>query len=285
MKHCPSCGTQYTDDTLRFCLQDGSQLIEKREAETPTVVLEETPTVVRQRLPAEVTRNDVRSIGRTPGAKKRSSFYPFLIAGITGVALFIAGVAATWIYLSKRPVAGDNNLPNAPNVTGSPSPSNVSGFFPTPSPRNSITPETVPSRNSTPPSTTGDTETANSREDVSNTVDRWKSNAEAVDLDSYMQNYAETVDYYNRRAASRSVVRADKARAFAMYDSIRIDLSNRNISVDNGGQRATAEFDKEWDFRGRRNSSGKVRTQLRLRREGSRWLIVGERDLRVYYVN
>ena len=100
-----------------------------------------------------------------------------------------------------------------------------------------------------------------------------------------MENYARTVDYYNRPGASRSDVRTDKARAFGTYDSIRMNIGDLNISVEKTGEHATAEFDKEWDFRGERNSSGKVRSQLRLRWEGEKWLIVGERDLRVYYLN
>ena len=54
MKHCPACGTQYTDNTIRFCLQDGSSLVESRETGTPTVPSDETPTVIRNRAPAEL---------------------------------------------------------------------------------------------------------------------------------------------------------------------------------------------------------------------------------------
>lgn len=49
MKICPACKTQYSDDTLQFCLQDGTPLTWREEPETPTVVLAETETVAAQR--------------------------------------------------------------------------------------------------------------------------------------------------------------------------------------------------------------------------------------------
>jgi hypothetical protein len=46
MKICPQCSTQYADDTLSFCLDDGTRLV-GGTVETPTVVLNEAETVVR----------------------------------------------------------------------------------------------------------------------------------------------------------------------------------------------------------------------------------------------
>lgn len=37
MKRCPSCGTTYTDDTLRYCLSDGNILASVTESEIETV--------------------------------------------------------------------------------------------------------------------------------------------------------------------------------------------------------------------------------------------------------
>ena len=49
MKICPSCKTQYSDDTLSFCLQDGTPLAAGFSSDTPTVVLGETETVAARR--------------------------------------------------------------------------------------------------------------------------------------------------------------------------------------------------------------------------------------------
>ena len=46
MKPCPVCKTLYSDDTLRFCLQDGAPLGDAKAQEAPTVALNEVATVV-----------------------------------------------------------------------------------------------------------------------------------------------------------------------------------------------------------------------------------------------
>jgi hypothetical protein len=276
MKYCTTCRSQYTDDTLRFCLQDGSRLEEVRDTETPTVVLDETPTITRQRVTSQ-------SYETTPGVpdrdaeKKRSIVVPVVVASLGAAALFIAGVAAAWIYLSGRKIENGNNTIGANTL---PSPANAAKtprVSPTPSGNNS----TVPSPSPTSPLV----DRGKAEKEVSDTIERWNSQAEDLDLNSYMQNYAQRVDYYNRKGLDKASVREDKARAFGMYRSILIEMPNMKISVDASGEVATAEFDKVWDFRGDRDSSGKVRSELRLRREGDRWLITGERDIKVYYIN
>ena len=121
------------------------------------------------------------------------------------------------------------------------------------------------------------------KRDVSQKVDSWKSAAESLNLNGYMSNYAGTVDYYNKKGASLSTVRADKQRAFSTYDSMKITLSNMNVTPDATGETATAVFDKEWVFSGAKYSAGKVQTQLKLKKISGQWLITGERDLKVYY--
>jgi hypothetical protein len=272
MRYCPACGTQYTDDTLRFCLQDGSQLVDSLEADPPTVAFDETPTVLRQRNPAAVTRSDFRQDPVETAPERRSIFVPLLIAGITGAVLFVAGAIATWVFLSGGREAMADNSANVNAKTPAPPKFSV----PTPSPRTSVTASPAPT------SSASEIDIEHARRDISQVIERWRSDTENLNLNSYMENYARTVDYYNRRGASRTDVRNDKARAFDIYDSIRMNLDDIRITVDQAGNVATAEFDKEWDFQGARNSSGRVRSQLRFRRDGERWLIVGERDLKVY---
>ena len=278
MRYCPACGTQYTDDTLRFCLQDGSTLAVTGEGTSKNVVLDETPTITRQRTPAAPTRSDVRYDTGDTLPKRRSMFVPFLLAGITGTVLFVAGAVATWIFLSG---SGDEHRDNTANVNvrTSTSPANINVSVPTPNPRTSVT------QSPTPLQSLPERDVEKARLEVSQVIEQWRADTEGLNLNSYMENYARTVDYYNRRGASRDDIRNDKARAFGTYDSIRMDISEMNLSIEGSGGAATAEFDKEWEFRGTRSSSGKVRSQLRLRREDGRWLIVGERDVRVYYVN
>jgi hypothetical protein len=200
---------------------------------------------------------------------------------MTGAILFIAGAAAAWYLLSGKQISRGVNSTNS-NVRNS---QESKGDVPTPSPRPSASQEaSIPARQM-PSQRPTEISVEQARQEVSQFVDQWRSNTESMDVDSYMANYAPTVDYYKRRGATWAQVRNDKTRAFGMYHSIRMDTSNMTVSVDESSERATAEFDKEWDFRGDRNSSGKVRTELRLRRKDGRWLIIGERDVKVYYVN
>ncbi len=57
------------------------------------------------------------------------------------------------------------------------------------------------------------------------------------------------------------------------------------VTPDASGEKATAVFDKEWNFEGaEKYSAGKVQQQLTLGKIGGRWLITGEKDLKTYYV-
>ncbi|MGH9946273.1 MAG: hypothetical protein ACRD6X_03645 [Pyrinomonadaceae bacterium] len=286
MKYCPTCRSQYTDDSLRFCLQDGSLLVERLGSDTPTVAFNETPTVAASRAKSKVAawRDEDRKNISGAQPKERRTGIAVPIAATAAIMLLLFSVVAVgiWIYATRvRTDAPENKDGNASN-TNAALQGNAASYLPTPSPTASASPKaTVSPTLASPPPPNTDLEAA--RREVTQTISGWKSMAEAKNLNAYMANYSDTVDYYNRRGARRMAVMSDKARAFRIYDSIRIALSNMNVSVDESGSTATAVFDKEWDFSGSRSSSGKVRTQLKLRSENGRWLITGERDLKVYY--
>ena len=113
----------------------------------------------------------------------------------------------------------------------------------------------------------------------------WKSMAESRDLDSYMGNYAEKIDYYAKKGVSRSYVRDDKRKYFDGFTSIRSDITNMDITVSPSGDEATVLFDKEWDSEGAKRSAGKLRQELKLRNVSGDWLITSEKQLKVYYQN
>jgi ketosteroid isomerase-like protein len=284
MRICPTCRTRYTDDTLRFCLQDGATLVERLESETPTVAFKEQETIEASRKTSsgsDITTSpneEVTKVGARTHEGGRTGLVWALIA-VTAVlaTVVVAGAIGIAIFLKDGSTVSNSNNANTNTNGGLFGSSGTSTPTPTPSPSVALsTPSPSPTR-------APNTDIENARREVSQTIYGWKSLAEAQDLNSYMENYADTVDYYNKSGASRSFVRNDKSRAFTMYDSIRTDVSNMNVSVDESGNIATATFDKEWDFRGSRNSSGKVQSQLKLRNVNGRWLIVGERDLKVYY--
>lgn len=282
MKICPKCGSSYADDTLFFCLDDGTPL-SGSNVETPTVVFQDADTVVRRPNnayfgePAQVSADS---------SGKRNVFLAVVLTAAGMLAIGgIAVVAALFYFNSPKSSARNSNIDGVPSPTPTVANStpSVANALQTPTP--TIASNTVANLASPP---MANTNTTSGDPDAKNSVTRqlyaWRSAMVSRDLDSYMANYADTVDFYTKRGISRSTVRADKARAFAAYDSMIVNVSNVDVAVGSTSDTAIVTFDKEWTFSGRDTSRGKVRSRFEFRRINGRWLITSERDVRVYSV-
>lgn len=290
MKVCTKCNAQYTDDSLSFCLDDGTPLAEARETDMPTVILQDTELLTSVRssgispdprfMDSQVT--SVGSIGSAqppPAAKKSNTALVVALTAVGMTVLFaVIGVAGYMFLLNKDRAANTGRDPNKNSNTPSVLNANSS---PTATPSATTLPANVPTPTVNPTPPPFDEPAVKS--EVSKQVYGWKSALESRDFSTYMTNYAETVDYYNNRNASFGTVKADKAKAFAKFTSMSVDISNMSVTVSPDGQTATAVFDKAWAFTGSGTSSGKVQSQLIFKRINSRWLIGSERDLKVYY--
>jgi ketosteroid isomerase-like protein len=128
-------------------------------------------------------------------------------------------------------------------------------------------------------------ETAAIRKQVTGALNSWANAIEDGDINGHLSYYADTLEYYyTTRGLSKNQVRADKQRAFEAFDDIQFNISNLRVMPEPGGDRVIVVYDKEWVFSNdERTSKGKVQSQLTLQRINGRWLIVGERDLKVYY--
>lgn len=304
MRTCPSCHTQYTDDTLRFCLQDGTPLDTLPVTQQPTVSLagQELETAARVNPPkdSEVTRwkqkSEVTHVSslRPPASGSKAALVIAAVAAAMLLFFAAAGIGA-WVYFKGR--GGDiaKNVNNGPANQNSVPPSNInSNGRITPTPTSVPTPSataTAANNNSSPPiwiltpTPTPEIDKQRASREVSQQINSWKSLAESGDLNSYMRKYAGTVDYYRKRSASADFVRRDKQRAFNMFSSMSVTVSNLRVTVDDSGDAATAFFDKEWVFQGSHTSTGKVQQQMQFRKINGEWLITGERDVKVYYTN
>ena len=336
MKHCPQCQTSYTDDTLRFCLHDGTPLVETSDSfsaspstGTPTVVFgngsnigesssNDEATVISPRKvePIHVPIQQTQPLtpqNPPPQNYRQSESYrqaepPPIIAlppqearksktglavGLTALGMLaLFGIGALYLMRDKKTeVAATVNV-NSSNTNSTPSNriSTSANAYPASNGgaanvQNSVTAST-PTATPAPKPTLDAKQAKIIDEDVGAVIDNWQSSSENLDINSHLSNYASTVDYYRGGKVGVSRVRADKERAFGAYNSINFNISNMKITPDASGERATAVFDKEWNFSGdRKNSSGKVLQQLTLSKIGGRWLITGERDLKTYYVN
>jgi ketosteroid isomerase-like protein len=277
MKKCPTCNIAYTDDTLQFCLQDGTPLTFMQTA-APTVQWSEPETVVRPRA----ENPPPNQTPQTPPKKSNTLFVVLLTALVT--LLLFGGAIGAWLFLRNRNADVASNR-NQSSSTNSNRPANAAAS-PNAAPKNSPTPA-VNSNAAPPPPTAAPAVNAEQiKTEVSGAVNSWKSAAESRNLDAMMASYADTVDYYNKKGASADFVRQDRQRAFSEYDNIEINLSNLRVTPDASGERATVVFDKEWIFENdEKTNEGKVQQQLQLVKSGDRWRIAAERDLKVYYTN
>ena len=128
MKVCPACRTQYSDDTLSFCLQDGTPLVSGFDIETPTVTLGEVETeaVRRDRVnvpidPASAAwqQSQVTNVATLRPPEKRSNTAVAVGATVVGM-LFLFGLIgiAAWIFLKNSGPQLPQNANNMPNNTG-----------------------------------------------------------------------------------------------------------------------------------------------------------------------
>lgn len=283
MKICPNCNTQYTDDTLQFCLQDGTRLTGPSLAETPTVVLGETETVFApsgQRVqvpisdpgPAVWPQSQVPHIATGGGGASGSNTTIIVVLAViaVGAVLGLVGLGA-WTFMKNA--GGSITAANNANLSTPVTNSNNTAY-PTATPTGA-TATPVSNIFTKPP-----VDEAEVRGEVSQKIYSWKSLTESKDMGGLRAAYAPTLDYYyTKRNVSAASVIDDKQRAFRDYGSIRITVSNISVTPDPSGATATAVFSKDWSFSGAKSFCGVIRSQMLLRKVDGVWLIAGERDV------
>jgi hypothetical protein len=298
MKICPQCQNTYTDDSLQFCLQDGTKLNSvSLSSQQPTAQWnDEPPTVVRSEQPnirinlPEQQNTPLPSYSTNPPnyppEPPKSKAWLFALLGLFG--LFVVGglgAVGLYYYLNPGQATVVQNTPN-PNSNTNPNSTNTNIAI-NATPNTTATP-TLPAT-PTPKPTLKPAEIENAKKEAESTIYGWKTAAEEHNLDTNLSSYADTVDYYKGGKINKTKLKASKEPAYKKYDSIAIDVSNMKVAVDPTGEKATVTFDKEWDFNGTDKdgndvfNTGKVQQQIVLNKFGGKWKIVSEKDLKVYY--
>jgi len=294
MKNCQVCGANYDDDTLQFCLQDGTRLTGMPITDTPTVVLNEAETVVARANYGRINvpiGQDTSQFAQAPlpaAVPPRSGGATILIGVaavlVIGVLVLVAAGVGGYLWYSNsesanvRPATNVNNNSNS-NLSLPVTNSNATNVRPSPS----KTP--TPVVNANIPADPLQNDDVQTRADVTRQVNSWRAVTESQNLNGLGGYYAGTLDrYYNRSNVSAGDVLADKRRAFSQYSSIQISVSNMRVTADPGGETATAVFDKEWYFNGSKPFAGKIKSQMRFRRVNGAWLITSETDVPGTYV-
>ena len=320
MKRCPTCQRTYSDDTLRFCLEDGTPLVseasfssdatlllDSSSAEPPPteiLPLDSAPTVraydidatERRRQPAPTAKqqarptiNEFQNVAAPLAPKGRTTSSVVAITVVATILLLGLGGLGAWLILKDRNGSvsvGNPNIPTSNSYPGS-NGSNTNKppvivSTPNATPTQTATPYATPSATPTP--TNADTSAA--RREVMNALNGWVETMRAGNLDTHMAYYASTLHtYYLQSNVSSSRVRAFIAPAFSKYTSFDVRLSNVQIDVDSSGEKATATFDKTFTFSGNGTYSGSGLNRFWFEKFGGRWLITGEKDLKTYYIN
>lgn len=300
MKHCPQCQTSYTDDTLKFCKRDGAPL--ENAPDLPTVAFNEEATVVssrqvepirvpienepppqqnwqqqnwQQSAPPTSLPPPPQIIAAPPEVKKSKTGLTVGLIALAMLALF--GIIGALYFMRERKTEIAVNVNNAPANR----PLNINAAT---NQNANVTASATPTAAPTPKPTLDPKDAKDATENVGSVIDNWADSTDNRDIDAHIGQYADTVDYYKGGRVSAARVRADRQRAFDMYDSINVNISNVKITPDATGEKAVAVFDKEWNFSSdESSSSGKVQQQLTFAKIGGKWLITGEKDLKLYY--
>src|SRR3954463_11078026 len=139
MKRCPKCNRQYPDDSLKFCLEDGTSLVSTRDAEPPPT--EVLPPPRQTATPSEPTlvAYSRPEFARVPAVETRRT-HPIVIAGVVAIVLLLTTlVAIAAIYVIQHSGNTNSNQANAESPTPrrpspDPSKSRRGEFTPAPSP-------------------------------------------------------------------------------------------------------------------------------------------------------
>jgi hypothetical protein len=102
MKYCPSCQTTYTDDSLRFCLEDGNSLLvySSENSQEQTLAFNETETVVRQnRMPLDWEQSQVTRLATLQPEVKKSNAPLIVVLTALMMCVIFGGAAIVWLLM------------------------------------------------------------------------------------------------------------------------------------------------------------------------------------------
>jgi len=296
MKHCPACRSQYSDATLRFCLQDGATLLdgETRQSTIDTVAFSNPVTasnilktedlnLYAPQNPPQKTRawrpEPPKSVLRED-AKTAKSSGKIWLAVFPVLFVLAGGGFGGWFYLQNQ-----NKSVQVINPADASTPE-IAQKTPLANNSNSqIVLDDLSSQTNSNLDLPENSGSEDAKKEIADAVELWRKAAESRKLPDYLSRYAEKVDYFDKSGASAAEVRAEAQKMFDSYSDIDITLTNLRVAVDAEGSRATAVFDKEWSYETEKDLlEGKAHTKLQFQKNGKEWKITGEKYQKIYYM-
>ena len=299
MKYCPACHSQYSDVTLRFCLQDGAvlQTSEAKQSTIDTVSFSNPVTAEKilktgeMNLYAPAKEPDKtrkwrpeppKSARREEPAKPKSSAKIWIAAVPVLLALVAVGLGG-WIYFKSQ--TKETVRLDEPSVAATPEIAQN-----TPPANNSVSNVVLDEMSQSSNSNSNSELPANSgseavKKEIADAVELWRKAIESRKVPDYLSRYAEKVEYFDKTGASAADVRAEAQKMFDTYSDIDVTLTNVRVAANADGTQGTAVFDKEWSYQTAKDLlEGKARTKLQFQKTGKEWKIVCEKYQKVYYM-
>jgi len=287
MKICPVCQQGYDDETLLFCLEDGTPLADSaaKQSSVDTIAFSNPMTVENILRTEELNLNPQNDWNKTESLKeivsnrtaeqsekrKYGIFHFALPAGIIALFVFV-GVGGWFYFQNQNKTTGRGSVVNSTFLENAE--------------KSQLTNQSVSSENTAsegPARKPVENNLEQSKKEITALVEEWGKQAESRNLQVYANNYAETVDYLDKDGAKLAEVRNEIQKIFTAYEQIIITLSNVKVAVSDDGSKATALFDKEWEYVNTVGlSEGKALTRLHFQKNGEKWKIISEKYLKIY---
>lgn len=116
MKRCPKCKRNYEDDTLKFCLEDGTALsVAARDADPPaTEILPRTQPTLKSSagstIPSYPNAGEFR-----PSQSEVRATNPILTAGVVAIVLLLVALVGIAAYFVFKQTRADNSAKTNPS--------------------------------------------------------------------------------------------------------------------------------------------------------------------------
>jgi hypothetical protein len=269
MKVCPKCNSSYSDETLNFCLTDGVPLVAEeildeylskhnsKSWHTADTLVDQRFSLADARPTAVSTSAPTFELGNTTARNMmppKSNRTLYAILSVVLIALVGSGI---W-WFSKS-----SNQPN----------------------KSVITEETasIPKHAIVPISPEQD---AQVKKELTEFMLNWARTNSDKNSDAHLAHYANMLEvYYGESGKDKNHVLADRLRAYQRYDSIQMQVDNLKITPEST-ESASVIFDKSWTMKNeKKTSTGSVQQEIHVTKTNGKWLIDGEKDLKVYFLN
>jgi len=270
MKVCPKCNSSYSDETLNFCLTDGVPLVaeeildEYLSKQSNSKSWHTAETLVDQRFSIADARPTAVSasaptfeLGNTTARNLAPSQFNKKLYAILGVLLAALIGGGIW-WLSK---------------TSNPANKSVLSEETASIPKHAIVPISPE-------------QDAQVKKELTDFMQSWARTNSEKNPDAHLAHYANTLEvYYGESGKDKNHVLADRLRAYQRYELIQMQVDNLKITPESA-ESATVVFDKSWTMKNeKKTSTGSVQQEIHVTKTKGKWLIDGEKDLKVYFIN